>query len=203
MVMFAFALDTRRRCSNGSRPGWSGWRRCSACSCSSSGRSRSRPTTARSTPCGSPASTRPAIFWRQGARAGRPAACARGGAARRRRSSSTAPDGAGGGRRAARHDLARRDLRAGRRRYALRRPCRWVQGPRDVAPAAPAPGGGARSDRSDPSRRSGARHRSARRCRRAGPGWACSSSSPSPSVSAVRWPSGRWSTNNSTMTGAR
>src|SRR6478735_7338729 len=45
--------------------------------------------------------------------------------------------------------------------------------------------------------------RSARWCRTAGPGWACWSSSPLPSVLAVRWRSGRSSTNNSTMTGSR
>ena len=57
------------------------------------------------------------------------------------------------------HDAGGRDLRTGRRRYAVRRPCRWVQGPRDTAPAARVPGGGARPDRSDASGRISARHR--------------------------------------------
>ena len=59
MVMFAFALDdtaTVDRQQRRARADLAG-DACSACSCSCSGRSPSRPRTARSTPCGPPAST--------------------------------------------------------------------------------------------------------------------------------------------------
>ena len=48
---------------------------------------------------------------------------------------------------------------SGMRRYAVRRPHRRVHRSRDIAPVARAPGGGARPDRSNPSRRIRARHR--------------------------------------------
>ena len=48
MVLFAFALDSDDLLERVA-PGWSGWRRCSACSSSCSGRSPSRPPTVRST----------------------------------------------------------------------------------------------------------------------------------------------------------
>ena len=60
---------------------------------------------------------------------------------------------------APRGHVAHRYLRPGRGRYALRRPrCRRT-GAGDPSPAAVAPGGGARSDRSHTSGRSSARHR--------------------------------------------
>ena len=93
------------------------------------------------------------------------------------------------GRGVARHDMARRDRRAGRGRYALRRPrCRRT-GAGDPSPAADAPGGGARSDRSHTSGRSSARHRRDGDRRTVGPGSASSRCSPSPSAPGERWPS--------------
>ena len=91
----------------------------------------------------------------------------------------------------------------GRGRYPVRRPCRWDQGPRDVAPAAHAPSGGARSDRSDPSRRISARHG-----RRGGVGRLALGGPAGRLRRRLRcrrcaWRSGRSSTNNSTMTGSR
>ena len=55
--------------------------------------------------------------------------------------------------------LARRYRRAGRGRYALRRPRCRCAGAGDAPPAAAPAGGGARSDRSHTSGRSSARHR--------------------------------------------
>ena len=56
-------------------------------------------------------------------------------------------------------DLARRHLGFGDRWYALRRPRRWRSRAGDAAPVAAVAGGGASSDRSNPSGRSSARRR--------------------------------------------
>ena len=86
----------------------------------------------------------------------------------RARSCSTASRCGRRGRRARGHDLAARYLRPGRGRYALRRPrCRRT-GAGDAAPAAVAPGGGARSDRSHTER---SKQRSAPAGRRSSDGW--------------------------------
>ena len=95
---------------------------------------------------------------------------------------------------AAGHELASRYLRAGLRRYALRRSRRRNQGSGIAAPAAVAPGRGASSDRCNPSDRSGARRRRNLDARRLGLGGAAGRLCARCSVSAARWPSARSST---------
>src|SRR4051812_11907604 len=70
------------------------------------------------------------------------------------------------------------------RRYALRRPHRRVHRSRDTAPVARAPGGGARPDRSYPSRRIRARHRWGGALRAVDP-------APGPEGAGL-WGGGRW-----------
>ena len=162
LFVFAFAAGRARRRAGivtpGSRPACCGWRCCSACSWSSSGRSRSKRRR-RARRAARRRGRAGRHLPRQGGGARRPTPRAGGRAARRHRRPLRHPPASGG------------DRAVGRRRSSPR-PAGWppsvrstagsplaCEGSGDAAPAPAAPGGGARPHRCHPGLRSSVRDR--------------------------------------------